>query len=91
MGKLAMMVTNKLTCRLVGHDLEVTKEITEGVKEYKCKRCHSEFTTTTNGTLTDLTQHQKERNVILEKMFKNRKKRQRFNNISLQNSSILSQ
>lgn len=26
MGKLGMMVTNKLTCRLVGHDLEVTKK-----------------------------------------------------------------
>lgn len=89
MGKLAMTVTNKLTCRLVGHDLEVTKEITESIEEYKCKRCHSEFTTTTDGTLTDLTPDQKNRNMILEKMFKNRKKRLRFNSFSLQNSSIL--
>ena len=36
-------------CKMFGHDLEVAREVTYHVKEYTCKNCRKEFTTSSNG------------------------------------------
>lgn len=64
-----MQYCKKLPCVLLGHKLYVSKTITAHIKEYTCKRCHRELTTTLDGGLTRLTTREKERNKMLSKMY----------------------
>lgn len=62
----------KLPCVLLGHKLYVSKIITAHIKEYKCKRCRQELTTTIDGGLTELTPKFKDINAKLARMYSNR-------------------
>lgn len=53
-------------CKVFGHDLKVTREVTLHVKEYTCKNCRKEYTTSSNGNLTALTSKYKEINMVLQ-------------------------
>lgn len=53
-------------CKMFGHDLKVTREVTYHVKEYTCKNCRKEFTTSSSGNLTELTSKYREINNVLE-------------------------
>ena len=73
-------------CKVFGHDLKVTREITLHVKEYKCKNCRKEYTTSSNGNLTELSSKYKEINKVLEYIHQKRiskTNRQKLNNTNL--------
>ncbi len=59
-------------CKVFGHDIKVTKKVTYHVTEYQCKHCKKEFTTNSNGRLTELTPKFKEINEVLERVHKRR-------------------
>lgn len=59
-------------CKVFGHDIKVTKQVTYHVTEYQCKHCKKEFTTNSNGRLTELTPKFKEINEVLERVHKRR-------------------
>ena len=62
----------KLYCELFGHDYEVTKKVTNHVKEYTCKRCKKQLTTDSNGKLIELTPQYRDINSALERIYNNR-------------------
>ena len=62
----------KLYCNIFGHDYQVSRKVTNHVKEYKCTHCKKELTTNGNGNLTALTPKYREINSILERMYSNR-------------------
>lgn len=59
-----------LHCALYGHKLILTKHVTNHVKEYKCKNCSQQATTSSNGTIILLNEKRKEINQILERIYK---------------------
>lgn len=65
-----------LHCKVFGHDLRVSKNVTFHVKEYTCKNCGKQFTTNSSGSLTELTPKFKEINSVLEKIHNKRLIRQ---------------
>lgn len=64
----------KVHCSIFGHKLRVSKNITNHVHEYKCKKCGVEMTDTADGLLARLTPKFKETNAYLAKIHKKRKK-----------------
>ncbi len=64
----------KVHCSIFGHKLRVSKNITNHVHEYKCKKCGMEMTDTADGLLARLTPKFKETNAYLAKIHKKRKK-----------------
>ncbi|WP_299556770.1 hypothetical protein [Seonamhaeicola sp.] len=67
-------------CKVFGHDLKLSRNITFHVKEYACKNCKKQFTTDSNGNLTELTPKFKEINAVLENIHNKRLlKRQKVN------------
>ncbi len=56
-------------CKVFGHDFQVTRHVTYHVKEYACKNCKKQLTTSSNGGLTDLTPKFKEINDVLERIY----------------------
>lgn len=62
-------------CDIFGHNYQVTREVTEHVKEYTCKCCKKELTTNSNGKLTELTPKFKEINEVLAKIYSNKTSR----------------
>jgi hypothetical protein len=70
-------------CNLFGHKLEVSKNVTSHIHEYKCAKCGIEMTDTADGFLTRLTPKFKETNDYIAKIYKRRKLRQtKFANAS---------
>lgn len=67
-----------LYCTWFGHNYEVTKKVTYHVKEYTCKNCHEQVTTSGNGKLTLLTPKHKEINSVLERIHLKRIKRKQL-------------
>ena len=57
-----------LHCKMFGHSYIVTRHVTEHVKEYSCKYCNKQLTTSSNGSLTELTPKFKEINDVLERI-----------------------
>ena len=55
-------------CKVFGHDFKVTRHVTYHVKEYTCKNCRRELTTSGNGNLIELTPKFKEINDVLERI-----------------------
>lgn len=55
-------------CKVFGHDFKVSRNVTYHVKEYTCKNCKRELTTTSNGSLIELTPKFKEINDVLERI-----------------------
>lgn len=66
---------SKIYCNLFGHNYEITKEITYYVKEYKCKHCNHELTTSSNGSLVELTPKLKEINSVLNRIHSSKQAR----------------
>lgn len=64
----------KLYCNIFGHKLRVSKNITNHVHEYRCKKCGMEMTDTADGLLARLTPKFKETNAYLAKIHRKRKK-----------------
>jgi uncharacterized UBP type Zn finger protein len=57
---------------MFGHDYQTSKEVTYHVKEYTCKHCKEQVTTSGNGGLTLLTPKYKEINSVLERIHNRR-------------------
>jgi len=55
-------------CMVLGHDYNVTRHVTYHVKEYTCKNCKKELTTSCNGNLIELTPKFREINDVLERI-----------------------
>lgn len=55
-------------CKMFGHDYRVTRNVTYHVKEYTCKHCEKQLTTSSNGNLIELTPKFKEINDVLERI-----------------------
>lgn len=53
---------------VLGHDYNVTRHVTYHVKEYTCKNCKKELTTSCNGNLIELTPKFREINDVLERI-----------------------
>jgi hypothetical protein len=51
-----------------GHDFKVTRNVTYHVKEYSCKNCKKQLTTSGNGNLIELTSKFREINDVLERI-----------------------
>ncbi|AXP80327.1 hypothetical protein CJ739_1236 [Mariniflexile rhizosphaerae] len=70
-------------CLVFGHDFKVTRNVTYHVKEYACKTCKKQLTTSSNGSLIELTPKFKEINDVLERVHHKRiskTNRQKINN-----------
>ncbi|MFD2543160.1 hypothetical protein ACFSSB_12580 [Lacinutrix gracilariae] len=65
----------KIQCSVFGHNFVVSKEITAHVKEYKCKHCKKQMTTSANGNLIPLTPKYKRINSVLKKVYFKKEKR----------------
>ena len=64
----------KVYCNIFGHKLRVSKDITNHVHEYQCKKCGVEMTDTADGLLARLTPKFKETNRYLAKIHQKRKR-----------------
>ena len=62
-------------CSLFGHDYIVSKDITRHVKEYQCKHCKKQMTTSGNGNLIPLTPKFQEINSVLKSMYNKKVRR----------------
>lgn len=62
-------------CAVFGHDFVLLDEVTNHVKEYKCKNCKQQFTTNSNGNLIPLTPKFKEINAVLKHIYQKKQKR----------------
>ena len=71
-----------LYCSFFGHDYTVTKNVTYHVKEYACKHCKEQVTTTL------LTPKYKEIKAILERIHDNKIKKKNIPVIDLSESSL---
>jgi DNA-directed RNA polymerase subunit RPC12/RpoP len=76
---LLLFSPHKWICSFVGHRLQVSKNITDHIKEYKCERCGHEMTDTANGFLDNLTPKFRETNAFLAKIHERRCSRKVFN------------
>lgn len=65
----------KMYCSIFGHDYQVSKKVTKHVKEYTCKHCGKQLTTTSDGSLVELTPKFREINLILERIYNTKMKR----------------
>ena len=66
------MAPTKIFCDLFGHNYQITKKVTNHVKEYTCKCCKKQLTTNSNGKLTELTPKHQDINSALERIYNNR-------------------
>ena len=64
----------KVYCKIFGHELKVSKNITNHVHEYQCSKCGMEMTDTADGFLARLTPKFKETNAYLAKIHRRRKR-----------------
>ncbi|MDT0691181.1 hypothetical protein RM549_15405 [Salegentibacter sp. F188] len=66
---------SKVFCSIFGHQLKVSKNVTEHIHEYQCAKCGMEMTDTANGFLARLTPKFKETNNYLAKIHQKRRNR----------------
>lgn len=76
------MKPTKLYCDLFGHNYQMSKKVTNHVKEYTCKCCKKQLTTDSNGRLTELTPKHQEINSALERIYNSRTMRLRQKTLS---------
>ena len=65
---LPNLTLSTIYCGIFGHNYEVTRHVTNHVKEYTCKCCQKQLTTDSDGHLTELTPMFKEINLTLERI-----------------------
>jgi len=63
------MKPTKLYCYLFGHNYQISKKVTNHVKEYTCTSCKKQLTTDGNGKLTALTPKHRDINSALERIY----------------------
>ena len=63
----------RIYCSIFGHNLRISRFITDHVKEYKCCSCGKEMTDTAQGAIARLTPKFKETNSCLAKIHQRRK------------------
>ncbi len=68
----------KVFCKLFGHKLHVSKNVTNHIHEYKCAKCGMEMTDTANGFLERLTPKFKETNDYLAEVHQRRRRHRRL-------------
>lgn len=61
-------------CSIFGHQLKVSKSVTDHIHEYKCAKCGMEMTDTANGFLAQLTPKFKETNDYLANFYRRRRR-----------------
>ncbi|MDB9720334.1 hypothetical protein OAA67_00475 [Winogradskyella sp.] len=66
------MPPTKLYCDFFGHKYEISKKVTNHVKEYTCTCCKKQLTTNSNGKLIELTPKYQEINEALSRIYNNR-------------------
>lgn len=59
-------------CKMFGHDYQVSRRVTNHVKEFTCKNCKKELTTNSSGKLIELTPKFREINDVLERIHNRR-------------------
>ena len=64
-------------CSVFGHDFVVSNNITRHVKEYQCKHCKKQMTTSGNGNLIPLTPKFKEINSVLKSIHTKKERRRK--------------
>lgn len=64
----------EMYCSLFGHQLKVSKCVTDHIHEYQCAKCGMEMTDTANGFLAQLTPKFKETNDYLANFHKRRRR-----------------
>ena len=69
------MKPTKLYCDVFGHKYQMSKKVTNHVKEYTCKCCKKQLTTDSNGRLTELTPKHQDINSALERIYNNKSMR----------------
>jgi len=62
-------------CSFFDHEYIVSKHVTQHVKEYECKHCKKQMTTSGNGNLIPLTPKFQEINSVLKRMYNKKAKR----------------
>lgn len=65
----------KIFCKIFGHNLKVSKNVTNHIHEYKCENCGMEMTDTAHGFLSTLTPKFKETNDYLAQIHKRRRRK----------------
>ncbi|UJH89986.1 hypothetical protein LZ575_13615 [Antarcticibacterium sp. 1MA-6-2] len=65
----------KLYCTFFGHNLTVSKNVTNHIHEYKCAHCGVEMTDTADGFLARLTPKFKETNDYISQIYVRRRQR----------------
>ncbi len=73
---------SKLYCDVFGHKYEISKKVTNHVKEYTCKCCKRQLTTNSNGKLIELTPKFQEINSALERVYNRRMMRLKQKSLS---------
>jgi hypothetical protein len=66
------MTPTKLYCDFFGHNYQISKKVTNHVKEYTCKCCKKQLTTDSNGKLIELTPKYQDINSTLERIYSSR-------------------
>lgn len=61
-------------CGIFGHQLKVSKNVTDHIHEYQCAKCGVEMTDTANGFLAKLTPKFKETNKFLANFYTRRRR-----------------
>jgi hypothetical protein len=75
---------------MFGHNFKVTRHVTLHVKEYTCRNCKKEYTTNSNGFLTQLTPKFKEINDVLERVYEKRRNKRIKANAPIENLLVFS-
>lgn len=65
----------KVFCDIFGHELKVSKNVTNHIHEYECEKCGTEMTDTANGFIARLTPKFKETNAYLKNFHERRRRR----------------
>ncbi|KAA5820860.1 hypothetical protein FPF71_17115 [Algibacter amylolyticus] len=78
-------------CKVFGHDYKISRHVTYHVKEYACKNCKTELTTSGNGDLIALTPKFREINDVLERIHHKRilRKNEPINKVLVKNQAKL--
>ncbi|WP_159777584.1 hypothetical protein [Flavobacterium sp. 9AF] len=70
------LIIKNLRCKVFGHKLITTKDITPYIKEYKCKCCGLELTNNYRGVKSILTPELKDVNITVMDFYHRRHQRQ---------------